>query len=112
MPDDNRSWSRRDHLRLLRARLRGDLVRCEPCEGSGRWLTPMHTLRPCPCCDGDGEVTRANAARVLAICLACRGRGAIGGEEAAICPTCRGFGAVAVRNRVVVASVETEGNAA
>lgn len=112
MPIDKRSSSRRQHLRGVMARLNGDLVRCDPCDGSGRWLTPMHTLRPCPCCDGAGDVAREDATKVLAICLACRGRGAVGGEEAAICPTCRGFGAVALRNRIAVAVVETEGAAA
>jgi DnaJ-class molecular chaperone len=112
LPIDNRQQSRRDQLRIVQARLSGELVRCDPCEGIGRWLTPMHTLRPCPCCDGAGEVAQADATRVLALCLACRGRGALGGAEAAICPTCRGFGAVAVRNRIVAVDVGMEGTAA
>jgi DnaJ-class molecular chaperone len=96
----------------MKARLTGALIRCQGCGGSGRWLTPMHTVRPCPCCAGAGDVPRDEAARALATCLACRGRGAIGGEEAAVCPICRGFGAVAVRNRVVAGDVELEGAAA
>ncbi len=112
MPIDNQQLSPRDHLRVVRARLSGELVRCDPCEGKGRWLTPMQTLRPCPCCAGAGEVAQADATRVLAVCLACRGRGAVGGEDAAICPSCRGFGAVAVRNRIAGANVQTEDTAA
>lgn len=109
---ENQRPSRRDHPRAARARLSGEVVRGESCAGSGRWLTPMRTRRQCPCGGAEGDMGRNDVIRVPAICLTCRGQDAIGGNGAPMCSTCRGRGALAIRNRIVVANVQTEGTAA